>query len=550
MPKLHRYIRKDGYYVKSTVPGTTQIITWQISPEGLRFLRSKGYEDEEFEFPAALLRELIDRGHAYTHGSGIGPIPPQLRVTRSDLSPPQKSVASQGTSMVFLEDKPTWSIALRVAELPRAWFEHIGSLVDALAGWKIHVAGAHPIPATQLWPGRGGALIPVAPQPRPYTVTPEGQWPGAWDLRGWLGDVPGLDAGATLFSADTGERLDRGAALDLGGAYFLVAPADPASGRGRWPPPAIFAPEDLGRNGPWQAWLIELPASASTRVRAWCDATGYRLAEPRFRLSLITPPDGYDHSGLPIVAVGEEVVLGLTPVYEDAAAEYGRTFYSARFQDPGTYRVAVDDVATAAISVVARQPETSLPSQPAALELCITWAGSAVTIQALRDGFGPHDIPTAAMMPGKPATIEVTCGVPLSLRWEIGVVRERRDRIAADEATVLIADLLREAARRRERPGVQIDAGAYGRIGLTIPTPVSSASALDALPPPAVRRARWLAAALSNEAARGAMVPIPPRSRSALAQLATLPGCAALRGLRAAPASLMPHLHAITKLVQ
>lgn len=551
MPVLHQHKDGSGYFVRAALPGTTQIITWQISPEGLRFLRSKGYKGEKFEFNRTLLEELINRGYAYTHGSGIGPIPaPQLWVTPSDLSPPQKSEASRGTSVVFLENAPGWSIALRVAELPRTWFEHTGSLVDALAGWKIHVAGAPPISATQLWPGRGGALIPVAPQPTPYTVTPEGQWPGSWDLRRWLGNVPGLDAGATLFSADTGERLDRGAALDLGGAYFLVALADPASGRGCWPPPTIFAPEDLGRNGLWQAWAIELPASSGIRVRAWCEASGYRLAEPRYRLSLITPPDGYDESGLPIVAVGEEVVLGLTPIHEDAAARHGPTFYSTRFQAPGTYRVAIDDRSTAAISVVARRPETSLPSQPAALELCITWAGSAITIQALRDGSGPHAIPTAATIPGKPATVEVTCAVPLSLRWEIGVVRERRDRIAADEANVVIAGLLCEAARRREQLGMQIDAGAYGRIGLTMPALVSTASALYALPPPVMRRARWLAAALSNEAVQGAMVPIPPRSRPALARLATLPGCAALRGLRTVPASLMPHVHAITKLVQ
>ncbi len=550
MPRLHQRKDGDGYYVRAALPGTSNINTWQINPEGLRFLRSRGYEGDGVQFPDPILKELIDRGYVYTRGSGIGVILPKLQVTSSDSSPSQARLLSQGAALLFLEGEPAWNLALRISELPRSWIEGADHLVDALSSWQIQVAGKVSVPATHLWPGRGGALIPVAPQSEPYTVTPEGRWPEAWDVRRWLGEIPGLGPGATLFSVETGARLAPGTALECGGAYVLVAPADPAMGRGRWPPPAMFSPEDLGRNGRWQAWTIELPASGNLRVRAWCDATGYRLAEPRFKLSLVTPAQGYSDHGSPIVPVGEEIVLCLAPVREDTGVEYRPTFYTTRFQAPGTYRVTIDDVSTGGLSVIAERPQTHDLRQPAALEICITVAGSTIGIQALRDGFGPHSIPPCVNGPGKPPTVEVKCSVPLSLSWESGTVRERRGRLAANEAEVLIADILREASRTRERLDIQLDAGAYGRLGLTMPAPLNTPRAIDALPPMTVGRARWLATQLSIVSTRDTLVPLPRHVRQTLDALADLPGCAALRGLFVVPATLIPHVQAITKLVQ
>jgi hypothetical protein len=63
MPVLHAYRSKEGHYVLAGVKG--KIVTYRLSPEGVRRLHDSGYDDDA-NFKWALLLELIHGGHAYT----------------------------------------------------------------------------------------------------------------------------------------------------------------------------------------------------------------------------------------------------------------------------------------------------------------------------------------------------------------------------------------------------------------------------------------------------------------------------------------------------
>lgn len=551
MPVLHQRKEDGGYYVRAILPGTSTIATWQITPEGVNIIRARGYLGVDVDFPPRLLKELIDRGHAYTHGLGISAAPP-LHVTRADPSVARPAASARALSLVFFEEGATWKLAVRVAEIPRAWAESADNLVDALSGWQIRIEGIPPVPATRLWPGRGGALIAVMPQHQAYEVTPQGRWPDAWDVPAWLGLVPGLGPEATLFSGDDGERLDPGATVEPGGTYIFVAPDNRAARRGHRRPPAFLAPEYLGRSGAWQAWSIQLPESVDEQVRGWCTAIGYRLAEPRFRLALITPPQGYTKTGLPIIAVGEDVVLGLMSAGPSPVGEARCTFYTTCFQEPGTFRIATDGTSAAELHVVAeRQPLAVDTRHPPALRIELKWGSHKVTWHAFRDGVGPHEFRSPQSARQGLATITVHCAVPLSVSWELGATRGHRDAIAADEAGAIIAGRMQEAAQRRERLSLELDAGAYGRIRLDLVPPADAiTTGAPALPPGVVRRARWLAAALQRQQDGASQVPLSASTRHAMERLAHLPECAALRNLRTVPAPLLPHVRSIARQLQ
>src|SRR5687767_8665348 len=69
MPRVHRYTNSNGLYIKSRNNGL--MTTYQVSPEGIQLLLSHGHGDgSTLSVPELLF--LIDRGYAYTRGSGPG----------------------------------------------------------------------------------------------------------------------------------------------------------------------------------------------------------------------------------------------------------------------------------------------------------------------------------------------------------------------------------------------------------------------------------------------------------------------------------------------
>lgn len=545
MPVLRMRKSDGGYYARGGYPGSS-IITWQITPEGVQFLRSRGYTGANIEFPMPVLQELIERKFAYTHGSGVDLTPPPLRVTKiaaqPALAPPPAAL-----TLVFAEDDLSWQLTLRVPEIPPAWSTGVASLADALSGWWLQTHSEERVPATRLWPGRGGAQVSVEPQIAPYGLLARGRWPERWDVAGWLGAAPGMSPGITLFDRESGGRLAAGAALSLGCDYIAVVHASGSPHRAT--PPDLLKPEYLGPRTTWHAWSIQTPASADDSVRRWCESIGYRLAAPRYRLALVTPPRGHTAAGAPVVAAGEEIVLSLTrqDVREDA--EQRPSFYTVRFEAPGAYRIAIDDEPKAALHLTAERRTAGIPPGPAPLVLTIESGSATAELHGLRDGHGPHSL-TLPTPSTENSTLRVLihCAVPFCLTWRTGEDAGLSERLSADEAGARLNTLLHDASERRGRLEAALDAGAYGRIALDIAFVWATPEHAE-IPAAAVRRARWLVVVLAGARRSERMAPLPRAARTTLARLSLVAGCESLRGATHVPTGLIPHIHVLARLM-
>lgn len=73
MPRLHRYVGKDGYYVLTSI--RKKISTFQLTEVGVKRLLDAGMEDGT-GFRRAILFDLWRRGDAYTYGTDPGVIEP------------------------------------------------------------------------------------------------------------------------------------------------------------------------------------------------------------------------------------------------------------------------------------------------------------------------------------------------------------------------------------------------------------------------------------------------------------------------------------------
>jgi hypothetical protein len=545
MPTLKKYVSKTGYYIKGFVPGRGQNSTLQVTPQALQRIQAEIGGDEG-TFSLQLLKDLLAAKLVFSKGEYPLEKLPAISVTREAITP---TLARRSAArLVFVENDTDWQLALRIDALPQKWIAQASDLVEALANWSVRLPGAAPVPAMQLWPGRGGMLIQARPQRLAYSLTPEGRWPEAWDVPTWLNEVPGLSAGVTLFNAVSGERIDPGAALEPGGAYVLVAQSDAKSGAVHWGVQSFLSPHALGQIGAWHAWAIELPSESSPRVKAWCETFGFRLAEPRFKLVLISPPARFNDAGLPVVYLHDKIVIGLLPVSADQAQDYEPVFYTTTFSETGSFQITLDDKASSPLRIaVEGRTSKAWSICPEALNVRLIWPGGQVSLRALHNGIGPHELPAELLR--EPPLVQVCCPAPLALIWEVGADRERRERLAADEAAALIAELLQTAVHRQTPVTLQLDAGPYGRLALkgTPASPTVNTTNEYALL--VTQRARWLATTLSASPHAEPTVPLPATTQRALARLAEVPGCAPLRHLRAVPASLIAHVHALTRLV-
>lgn len=73
MPVVHRYVDGQGYYIKGNIKG--KITTYQVTPEGVAYLRKNGLNDHSDISPRRL-QYMRDRRMVYTGGGGPGDIGP------------------------------------------------------------------------------------------------------------------------------------------------------------------------------------------------------------------------------------------------------------------------------------------------------------------------------------------------------------------------------------------------------------------------------------------------------------------------------------------
>lgn len=541
MPKLRKYKDGHGYYVLGQVPGTASISTWQITPAGVARLRSAGYSGDDIFFSPKLLKELIDRGDATTGKSGVGLPLPTLIVSHERAS----TIQPPAVSLIFVEEVRSWRLALQIARLPRSWIQEIEDLTTALSNWKIIVPGATPVPATRLYPGRGGALIPVRPQQGPYTISAEGTWPLEWNVRSWLVAPTGLEKDLTLFRGDSGVRLPEGSLIEPGETYTLVVPFHLAADL-RKSPPAVLLPESLGQVDQWRAWSIQIPVEVDEQILSWCKRAGFRVAEPRSKLNLVTPPSAYTHAGQAIITVDEELVLALTPQQRQEGGEVN--FFTVCFKQTGAFCINVENSVATPIHVVVETPSTLLqPLPPAPLTLRIHWGEHTFQFNAFRDTSGPHQLAHPTISKEQALYVEVICDTPINLTLDLGDNRRQLERLSTDEAGSLITEMLQAASRRKVHLSAQIDGGVFGRLRFVLPALSVMNDATISLPPETLRRARWLAVVLPALTRSAPTVPIPISTRHIFTRIAELPGCATLNNLYVVPTTLLPVVRAIAR---
>ena len=541
MPILYKYKDGSGYYVRGTPPGANKaIVTWQIKQEGVDLLRARGYKGESIPFPGHLLKELIDRDLAYTNRSGIT-LRPTINISYQRPSDIQHIPSHGAAALFFIESKP-WHLEVRIPELPKQWLEKSTHLVQSLSNGWISIEDKAPIPAMRLWPGRGGIQIPVEPQHSLYKLYSTGEWPAEWNVSAWLGEIPGLETKITLFSGETQQRLLPGSLIELGKTYVLVAPTTFHLEQNHQ---LALEIEAIGHVGTWQAWLIQMPFASTPQLHDWCKLIGYRLAESRFKLDMVTPPLGYSGEGNPIVSVGKDIVFALSSLDDRSKDEDSIYFYKTRFPEAGTYGIEVEDKSHLAFYVEAQKNlHTVLPSW---LAITIAWEHTGITFHSLQNGFGPHHFQLSHSFSAETTRITIDCPAHLNIYWEMNDISERRESLSVEDSGNVIISLLSKAVSLGENLRLQIDAGVYGRLALHITIPKVAKSCPGELSTTAVYRARWLATMLNNSSKREISVALSPSNQRALKRLAEISGCVTLSSARTAPVSLLPYIYALTK---
>jgi hypothetical protein len=541
MPKLKQRKDGSGHYVVAKIHGTPSVGTWQLTSEGLEVVRSQGYHGDNIDFPAPLLRDLKHRGLAYTGGSGITPASLQF-----DFAPAQPTAATyRAASLLFVEQDEQWGLALKIGDLPAAWLECVPDLLKALEGWHIIASGTAPIPATRLYPGRGGLLIPVKPQQDFYDLKAEGRIPKGWNIDSWLVAPCGLGYGLAFFKGDTGERIPPGSMVEPDESFTIVIPESLMHDQSRLTPPPTTKPWFLGRVDQWRAWSLTVPMSPDEQLRLWCERVGLQLSRPRFRLSLATPPHAYTEDGTAIVPANEDLVLALTPLQSSDDSE--TNFFTTQIEQTGPMCLTVKNVLTSPLQLLVQPDRAALRSMmPPALSLKLHWGGQIVDVEALQSKLPIELLPLAKLSREK-LLAEVFCPTQVSLRFEIDQQVSIRPEIPAEDAGSLLTTTLWDAVRRNLSFFVQMDAGSFGRISLVCPVQLNPQASRLPIAPAVLRRARWLATMLPVFTRSDPVVTIPHSLQTALKRVAEHIGCEKLRGVHTVPPKLLPAVRAIAR---
>lgn len=475
MPNLHRSVLDRHHYLKGGAPGS--FWTLQVSPEGVEWLRARGYDvaGANVSVAVAHVEALKTLGWAYSKGladpGGSGhPLVSLLGALAPARAEPVFGPAA-GTGLtagaipahlsVELLPAEGWRLVVRVGSTPPGVLPDGGVRVwtDALAAVSVLVDDGRTaaVPGLTLWPGSAGASVRVAPRTAGYTLRlAEGGPAGLRDA--WRPVVvPGIPSGGAVFQdPDRGgsSRLAPGERLARGERYVLLRPAR----GGHSTPPADLTPTVLGEVDGWTAVLVTIPIASTAAVRLWADAIGHPLREPRWRLDLVAPARvaaGVDAAadGYPVVVGDRALLLALVPptAWQD-------------FPPGAALRVVRDDGAAALVPIprdrtlgrragergAARAAESATPADPSTGTRYLVLAAPSAGVYRIEgeDGWARPLVigvrPGAAAAAGfapehRPAEASASLG-PASLRLTLG--RRAVDGFAG-EVAVSAAELFR-----------------------------------------------------------------------------------------------------------
>lgn len=583
MPVLHEYKHRDGYYVTAFVHGANGIVTYQLKVEGVQLLEHYGIEAGD-TFDNSLLAELRELSYAYTRGGGLS-----ASATLGISNQPEWDLAFEETGGDI-----SWQLSVVVPEIPKEWIEgeSLGRTVAQLSRCYLGVQGGGQIPAVHLLPGKGKALCHALPQETEYEVQVTGPWPSEWPYSEWQRPVRGLDPVVTLFAGEEqgGVRLRRGTQLILGERYYLTLKAKSTGSLGSQTVPRFpseVGQRYLGQIQSWEAWEVVLPAKVTPALRWWCVQLGYSVQEPGWRLSLLSPPPTrYTEMGLPVVAVGDPVIVAVYTPENSSISDRSEASIKCNGVEIG--RVKLADIASFFHWTSSREESEgravryfTIPTEAVGTYEIIAQAGRVTPLKFVAEeenedsgGLGPQPVRAVigagatmweitafeagaerlnriTVVPGEDLSVEVKCAVPVALMWEGPRSKEKRTTVmlTSEEGEGLLKRAIAESLGSKGRRILEIDAGNYGRLRLLFEAQVDVIR--EVLPKTMLGRARWLAAwadALQERTGIPQVV-VPTSVRTALIGLERIPSAVALASRPTVPAAVLPYLYGLVKAI-
>ncbi len=535
MPILRE--RSDGrFYIRAWMPGTTNIGTWQLHKDGLAYLNSIGITKDGDRFDWEILNLLKEKGWVFTAGTGFnGPTTPDPTALDLIIKPdpqPKPEPVRRGASLRILINKTDWQIAIFLREIPRGWAKSTDDIVASLQSWAIQVEQTK-VPAMRLYPGQGGALVPVAPAQGRYSVHLLGTWPKAWSVQERYFSVLGLSEGITIFDEERGERIAPNSQLESGKSYVL------AGNKGLNVPPEIIK-RNLDSLDEWNAWRITIPKAPSDQLVQWFQQFKMEIKSPWSKVTLLTPVIAYTTNDQPIIKQDGRIIVAIP---FNNAANPAIKYFELPNPGIGRFQITLDDLPVKPLSIDVRADDQVTLPQP--LQTIIRWHDQTTTLRAFTDSsttFQPVHADETSL------EVTVLCLVPVKLTLSGSPSSEQMFKLDPAEASERIKRAMLTAVRRGQNLSVRIDGQAFGAVTFAInPQPVS--------PPPDpadttihayLRRLAILATVPHRQ---HAVVSLPSRTQQTLQQLAITYHYPQLRNVRRVAPNLLPMINTIVKLV-
>jgi hypothetical protein len=419
-------------------------------------------------------------------------------------------------------------------------------------------------------------------------VEARGAWPPQWPLGTWISGAEGLDSTTTLFLGEDeqGIRLPPGKSVERGASYIAVIASPSAQTTGQrqmLPIPEALQPIALGTNRDWEAWQISVPLVVDQSTRRWCERIGVSVAEPVWRVELVSPPPhGFWMNGLPVVAPETDLIIVLLPpqgserserldiileregtaiahasLDPSIAPDTTATYLRAKVGEEGIYRLRSTSGGFASVYFQAIQSSTEpieeLGSRPAPLRVTVSNAMQRWEVDALLDGIGPYEVTMGQHL--EDFGIEAVSLVPLDVSWWFKARRERRQRILPSDLLESLAPDLAEVAASDQRLQLHVDAGTFGQLKFHI-LPLqgqrqrNAGRDLATADQQTASRLRWLAT-MADTFARSdpsRVVPMPEYAQASRIHCNANPTLQADRArLRLVPQPLVPQLSLIAR---
>ncbi len=537
MARLKR--ARDGhYYIRRFVHGPNQNATYQVTQEGVAWLRSCGVSEDD-QFADTFVDSLLQQGMVFTQGSGLSG--QSLTIEPRDDRVPLLSLRI---------DEGSWTLGVLFPELPAHWEPD----ARTLSRCSFRIDRTSELPSIRLWPGKGGAIAVVLPKERNYKVTASGSWPSQWDLKAWTGEITGLDPKGTFFdSADNqGIRLEPGKQIALGTSYYIVVKSSEAGlvSNAITHPPREVRVVRLARNQGWEAWELEIPNVPNDALREWCLRIRHPVQEPAWRVALLSPPPhNYTVYGIPCIELGQKMNIASYPP-KATANQFGpatltlehipdrsekprvvgslQVSREALFASPpigelGTYRIRAitGQAIPLTFRIIARNPVAASWRSPVGLKLVIQRGSEKTCLSAFEDGYGPHEFVISNRHDEHLVSVATESPVPVQLSWGGKKRAEIRTGFEASRILDAIGKDLAGALENRKPLAIELDARNYGRLSVHFLPTVLAASVPVTFSKKALDLARWLEVVLPHFVGRAGqiLVPLPAASKLALKKI-------------------------------